>query len=102
MTSDSELQKRHGASVKKAVTLRLAELENASNLAVMGKIRVAGFHSLKGDRKGRFAVKVPDGKRIVFSPANAPLKEDGGLDLDRVTEIVIEELVNYHGQRKHR
>ena len=93
----SKLQMRHGEPVKKAVDRRFQELEHAENLAILGKIAGAGLHPLTGDRKGQFAVRVSKGKRMVFSPVNARFKEDGGLDLERVTEIVIEEdIVNYH------
>ena len=91
------LQKLHGVVVMKKAALRLSELRAAANLAVMERTVGADLHPLKGDRKGQFAVRVSEAKRLVFSPAHRPIREDGGLDLGRVTEIVIEEIVDYHG-----
>ena len=57
-------------------------------------------HQLKGDRKGQYAVDVKHPFRIVFVPANdpVPLKEDGGVDLEKVTIVEIVWIGDYHGE----
>ena len=51
------------------------------------------------DRKGQFSVTLKDNWRLVFTPTNDPLPRlaDGGLDLTKVTDIQLEEVVDYHG-----
>lgn len=55
-------------------------------------------HSLKGDRENQFAVDLRQGFRITFCANHdpLPLKEDGGIDLMKVTAITILSVVNYH------
>ena len=98
-----KLQARYG-DVAQNIMRRVYELEAAANLAEMAKVLDAHCHSLTGDRDGQIAVRLSGHMRLVFSPADEPLpiKEDGGLDWGAVTEIVIEEIVDYHGQRRHR
>ena len=54
--------------------------------------------SLKGDRKGTFAVLLQNPLRLIFEPDHepVPVKEDGGIDLTAVTAITILEITDYH------
>ena len=90
------LQRKHGNYVADNVIRRLKELCVAANLLEM--VGFSDFHSLQGDRQGTFAVRASAAMRLVFMPGDNPLpcKEDGGLNLGKVKEIVIIELVNYH------
>jgi proteic killer suppression protein len=56
-------------------------------------------HQLKADRDEQFAVDVGKSLRLVFEVGNDPIprRDDGGIDLQRVTAIRILEVVDYHG-----
>ncbi|MBA4366621.1 MAG: killer suppression protein [Desulfobacterium sp.] len=75
----------------KQIKARLDELADADNLEVMRFIPMSYCHELKGDRKGQLAVKLDQGCRMIFEPANepAPRKSDGGLDWTQITSIRI-------------
>jgi toxin HigB-1 len=77
---------------------RLAELEDAESLAIVAKLPGARCHELKGDRAGEFAVDLKHPKRLVFRPAgdSRAFMDGNTVMLDRVTSIVIEEVVDYH------
>lgn len=78
---------------------RLDELADAENLEVMRYFPQAYCHELKGSRKGQLAVKLDQGYRLIFEPANEPIprKEDGGLDWSQITAIrVIKLSEDYH------
>lgn len=57
------------------------------------------FHALSGTRAGQFALGLDGPYRLIFEPANDPVprKDDGGLDLARITAVEIIEVVDYHG-----
>ena len=78
--------------------IRLAVLRNSPTLADVPVSRPERRHLLKGQRKGQFAVDLVHPFRIVFEPNHDPVpqSEDGGIDLDRVTAIMIVEVTDYH------
>lgn len=80
------------------VKLRLDNLSNASDLAVLRTIPAAGCHELGGDRKGELAVNVSGNYRLIFEPRHNPIprKDDGGLNWDAVTAIQINAIEDYH------
>ena len=59
-----------------------------------------GFHPLSADRSGQFALNLGGQFRLIFEPDEEPIprKPDGGIDESKVTNIVIEGIVNYHGK----
>ncbi|MDX9776126.1 MAG: hypothetical protein RBT40_09300 [Petrimonas sp.] len=56
-------------------------------------------HELISNRKGQFSVEITGNYRLILEPCNEPLpvKEDGGLDLKKITRIKIIEVEDYHG-----
>ena len=78
---------------------RLVELSAADTLAVVVKLPAARLHVLKGDRKGQYAVDVKHPFRLIFEPAHDPIpkKDDGGVDLEKITRIRVLEIRDYHG-----
>ena len=74
------------------------ELRAADTLADISTLPPARCHQLSGDRAGQFAVDVRHPFRLIFEPAHDPVprKEDGGIDLTRVTAIRILEVTDYH------
>jgi proteic killer suppression protein len=77
---------------------RLDDMHAAESLAVLGRLRSARCHELKGDRAGQLAVDAGGALRIVFLPAKAPRPEkpDGGLDWAKVDAVRILEVGDYH------
>lgn len=75
---------------------RMMELDAAPNMSQIPTH--AGCHPLTGKRAGCYAVHLSQPYRLVFRPVfdEAPLNEDGGLDLSRVDKIKIIEIVDYH------
>lgn len=97
--SERESSKMWGAENARKIRQRLAELSAAENLSDVAKLPPARLHPLKGNRKGQFAVDVKHPFRLIFEPAHdpVPLKDDGGIDLIRVTRIRVLEVEDYHG-----
>lgn len=96
--SEKDLKKSHGKQNAKYIQVGLALLDSAPNLSKVYGVRRFGLHQLKGGRKGQFALKLHDGKRLVFKPKSDPVlqKSDGGIDEEKITEVTILEIVNYH------
>ena len=80
------------------IKMRLKNLKDADNLAIMRTIPAARCHELTGDRKGELAVDVSGNYRIIFEPLHDPIpqKDDGGLNWEEVTKIQINEIDDYH------
>ena len=55
-------------------------------------------HQLEHDKEGQFAIRLTESDRLIFEPDHDPLPflDEGGVDISRVTAIVIIEVVNYH------
>jgi toxin HigB-1 len=91
------LQKEHGAACAKRISARLADLAAAPTLEEFRHLP-GGCHELDGDRDGRLALKLPDGKRLVIRPGVDPMPtlDSGGLDWGAVEAIEIVDIVDYH------
>lgn len=87
-----------GAATARKLELRFNQMEVARNLAALSTIPGLNPHPLSGRRTGQIAVTVHGGVRIVFTPHHdpPPLRDDGGLDLQRVTAVRIIEIGDYH------
>lgn len=90
--------KAYGEVRAKKVNQRKKELESAANLEVISKIPVANLHPLKGNRNGDWAVDVHNNWKMCFQINHNPLpfKSDGGIDLAKVTDIIIISVEDYH------
>jgi len=89
--------KEWGAACATKLRRRLDEIDSAENLAVLSSTP-GHCHELKGDRAGCIAIRLQGGRRLIFEPAETPppRKEDGGLDRQQVTAIVIVAVEDYH------
>ena len=58
----------------------------------------ARCHELTGDYRGMLAVDLEQPKRLIFQPDHNPRpeKDDGGLDWEQVTAVVILAIADYH------
>jgi plasmid maintenance system killer protein len=97
LTDPKEMSKSFGQWAVK-IKMRLKNLKDADNLAIMRTIPAARCHELTGDRKGELAVDVSGNYRMIFEPNHDPIpqKEDGGLNWEGVTSIQINEIEDYH------
>ena len=96
--SEELLKREYGAENGRLIMRRLLVLQNANSLGDVPRDRPVRCHPLEGKRRGQFAVDVKHPFRIVFEPANdpLPLRDNGELDLARVTSICILSIEDYH------
>jgi len=80
------------------IMTRLSVMKAARNLGVVPETRPDRRHQLRGDRAEQYAVDVVNPHRLVFEPNHDPIprKDDGGIDVDRVTAITIIDVIDYH------
>lgn len=95
--SDKSRRREFGDETARLIARRLNELRAAPDLAAM-RTMPGRCHELVGDRSSQLALSVTANLRLVFEPLDdpAPTKDDGGLDWDRVTAVIIREVVDYH------
>ena len=96
--SERELNRAYGGRTARTIMMRLAVLKNARVLSLVPTSRPDRLHQLIGNRRGQFAVDLAHPYRLIFVPNHdpVPLREDGGIDRDRVNAITIIEVVDYH------
>ncbi len=95
--SEKELQKEYGKNTR-YIMRRMAVLNAAPSLAHVSHRAPERRHELGGQRKGTFAVNIRHPYRLVFKPNHdpVPLKEDKGIDLNKVMAITILGVEDYH------
>lgn len=78
--------------------MRMTVLKEAHNLALVPNTPPDRRHQLSGDRDEQYAVDLVHPYRLVFEANHDPVprKEDGGIDLEQVTEIAITDVIDYH------
>jgi proteic killer suppression protein len=97
LTDPRQLVKSFGQLAAK-IKMRLKNLKDADNLAIMKTIPAARCHELAGDRKGELAVDISGNYRMIFEPLHDPIpqKGGGGLKWEVVTKIQINSVEDYH------
>lgn len=92
------LQKSFGARMAKVITMRMAVLRAARNLALVPITPPERRHRLVGNQNAQFAVDLVHPYRLVFEASHQPVprKGDGGIDTEHVTAITILDVVDYH------
>ena len=97
LTDPREMAKSFGQLAVK-IKMRLKNLTDADNLAIMETIPAARCHELTGERKGEIAVEVSGNYRMIFEPNHNPIprKDDGGLNWENVTKIQMNAIEDYH------
>ena len=97
LTDPREMAKSFGQLAVK-IKMRLKNLTDADNLAIMGTIPAARCHELTRERKGEIAVDVSGNYRMIFEPNHNPIprKDDGGLNWENVTKIQMNAIEDYH------
>ena len=95
-----EGNKRWGNVIAGKVRLRITEFEAASSLIDISKLPPARCHELSNNRSGQLSVVLTGNMRLIFKPYHDPIPmlSTGGLDWGQVTEILILEVTDYHGE----
>jgi proteic killer suppression protein len=93
-----EMRTAFGSRMADVLASRLQDLEAARTLATISRLPPCRCHELKGNRKGQLAIDLVHPHRLIFVPDHdpEPLKDDGGLDWARVSQILVVEVGNYH------
>ena len=96
--SERELRRVYGDRQTKTILARIGVLANAETLDMVPNTPPHRLHLLAGGRQNQFAVDLIHPYRLVFAPDHDPIptKDDGGIDLTRVTAITVLEVVDYH------
>lgn len=97
-SSERQIRREYGDAMANVIMARLRILLRAPNLSQVLTTPPLRRHQLSGERAGQFAIDLTPNYRLIFVPNHlpVPLKEDGGIDTDRVTDIEIVEVVDYH------
>ena len=100
--SQKEAIRAFGPKVGKKLMLRMEQLRAVECMSDLNKLphlqSSLRSHLLNPKKLGRFAVGVVDKWRIIFRPTRNPfpLKQDGGIDQEKVFEIDILSVEDYH------
>ncbi|ACV62404.1 HigA [Desulfofarcimen acetoxidans DSM 771] len=95
--SGQEIIKKWGQGNGFKIQQRLSELRAASCLSDISHLPPPRLHELRENWEDHFSVDIRHPYRIIFKPTEPiPRKEDGGIDLSRVTEIMVVNIMDYH------
>ena len=94
----NNLIRAYGPRRARVIRARLLVLEGASTLSQVPVTPPERRHQLSGNRDEQYAVDIDRQFRLVFVPGHHPIarRSHGGIDADRVTAIVITEVIDYH------
>lgn len=98
LLSEKAARRAYGDMLGRLVLLRVQQLRALNNLAEILTLPL-DFHSLGGDRKGQWSIKVLKNHKMVFIEAMDELAylPDGAVDLSKITRVcIIEACVDYH------
>jgi len=97
-SKSAEARKHLGAKGGLKLQQRMMELSAADSLADISGLPPARCHELTKDRAGQLSVDLQHPYRLLFVVGNDPRpeRENGGLDWEGVTEIVIVEIADTH------
>ena len=92
------LQKVHGERRARLIRRRLDELRAANNLAEISYLPPPRMHQLKGERQGQISLDLDHPYRLLITVANKPVpkKDNGSINLSKVTEIMIYGIEDTH------
>jgi len=98
LNSSKKISQNFGDKNGKKLIRRLAVLQSAHCLAEVPPLKPDRCHELTGPRRGTFAVDLNHPFRLIFKPDHNPVpkKQDGGIDLTKITAIKILKVEDYH------
>lgn len=96
--SERSLKRKYGARMAEAIIHRVSVLRKSINLSEVPTTKPTRCHQLSGDRDEKFAMDLVHPYRLVFEAKSDPVPRDkfGGIDRDRVKEVIIIGVVDYH------
>ena len=99
LSDQKALVKHFGPGQAKKIKQRLLELQAAENLHILRSLSHLRAHELTAKRAGQVSLDLKHPYRLLIVPAydDPPLKDDGGLDWERVTKIMILEVEDTDG-----
>ena len=97
LNSESLIRRDYGDANGCKIMRRLEVLAAASSLAHVPRSKPERCHQLSGDRDEEYAVDLEHPYRLLFSIKEPiPRLPDGGVDMEKVTCIVIIGIKDYH------
>ena len=95
--------KNFGQKMSSKIQQRLMELHAADSLSDISHLPPARCHELE-NRGGVFSIDLEYPNRLLFIPANdpIPLKEEGGINHQYVTEIEVIAIEDTHDKKNQR
>jgi plasmid maintenance system killer protein len=98
-----EMIKAFGQKMSGKLQQRLMEMKAADSLGDISYLPPTRCHELK-NRENVFSVDLEHPYRLLFIPANEsiPLKVDGGIDHQQVTEIEVIAIEDTHDEKNQR
>jgi proteic killer suppression protein len=97
-SSYDEMVKTWGVEVARRLTSRLDQLQAAENLTELTTLPQVRCHELTNDRDEQISVDLAQPYRLILEVANDPVPRapDGGLDWDRIAEVMVIEIADTH------
>lgn len=84
-TDASMAEKKYGINTAQTIQQRIDQILSVETIEEMCQNNLGGCHKLRGDRKGQYAMKLPNGQRLIFSVIK---------DLVQIAEIM--DITDYH------
>jgi len=96
--SQKDMIRTYGPDNGKRIGLRLQNIADATNLAEFARIPHTRVHELKADREEQISVDVKHPYRLLLRSGHddTPRKEDGGLDWERITKVIVIAIKDTH------
>ena len=94
-SSEREQKRELGAVCSKKLRTRLADIDAAARVS---ELTAGRPHPLLNDRAGQFSLDLDGGFRLLFESAHpsTPLRDDGSIAWDCVTEVRIVFIGDHH------
>lgn len=93
-------QKEYGDRIGNKLTQRVGELVAATSLLDIKMVPSARLHRLKGNRSVEYAIDLVHPFRLIIKPMNVKCLDLN--ELDKITIVRIEEVIDYHGKQKRK
>jgi proteic killer suppression protein len=97
-STENNAIKKLGQKGGEKLMQRMSELNAAMALSDISYLPPPRLHELTGKRKGQYSVNLDHPYRLLFITANEPIpkKKNGGLDIEKITQIKIIAITDTH------
>ena len=101
LLTKTKIDREYGRPLAKRIKERMAYLKSKKNLGQVATGKPYRLHSLKGKRKGQYAIDLDNKARLILKPSHIPIPIRDGEEMDlkclkSVTEITILEILPFH------